>query len=61
MSEVATGLREPAVRLQFTFPGLDGKPVSLSDPQFAGKVVIVALDGSWCPNCHDEARLLVEL
>ena len=58
---VATGLRDPAAKLQFVFPGLDGKPVALSDPQFAGKVVLVALAASWCPNCHDEARLLVDL
>jgi thiol-disulfide isomerase/thioredoxin len=58
---VATALRDPAGRLQFTFPGLDGAPVSLSDPQFAGRVVIVTLAGSWCANCHDEARLLLEL
>ena len=61
VSDVATGMRDPDVKLQFTFPDLDGKPVSLADPRFAGKVIIVALDGSWCPNCHDEARLLMEL
>ena len=26
-----------------------------------GKVVIVTIGGSWCPNCHDEAPFLVEL
>jgi thiol-disulfide isomerase/thioredoxin len=60
-SGVATDMRDGNVKLQFTFPDLDGKPMSLADPRFAGKVVIVALDGSWCPNCHDEARLLMEL
>jgi peroxiredoxin len=49
------------VKLEFTFPDLDGQPVSFSDPRFAGKVVIVALAGSWCPNCHDEAAFLVSL
>ena len=60
-SSVATGLKDPAVSLEFTFPDLDGQPVSFSDPRFKGKVVIVALAGSWCPNCHDEAAFLVEL
>jgi thiol-disulfide isomerase/thioredoxin len=60
-SSVATGLKDPAVKLEFTFPDLDGNPVSFSDPRFAGKVVIVTLAGSWCPNCHDEARFLAEL
>jgi len=44
--------------LAFTFPDLDGHPVSLSDARFHDKVVIVAVGGSWCPNCHDEAEFL---
>jgi peroxiredoxin len=46
-------------RIDFTFPDLDGRPVSLSDPRFAGKVVLVVIGGSWCPSCHDEARFMV--
>ncbi|MET0292113.1 MAG: TlpA disulfide reductase family protein, partial [Steroidobacteraceae bacterium] len=42
-------------RLSFSFPDLDGKPVSIDDARFRGKVVVVTLGGSWCPNCHDEA------
>lgn len=42
----------------FTFPNLDGEPVSLSDPRFEGKAVVVQLAGSWCPNCADETRFL---
>ncbi|HEY8509142.1 MAG TPA: TlpA disulfide reductase family protein [Steroidobacteraceae bacterium] len=53
-----TALRNDTDRLDFTFPDLDGTQVSLSDPRFAGKVVVVALGGSWCPNCHDEAAFL---
>jgi len=60
-SAVDTGLKDPAVRLEFTFPDLEGKPVSLADARFQGKVVIVTLAGSWCPNCHDEAALLAQL
>ena len=57
-AENATTLRADADGLDFTFPDLDGKPVSMHDPRFAGKVVIVTLGGSWCPNCHDEAAFL---
>ena len=57
-AENVTQMRADADGLDFTFPDLEGKPVSLKDPQFAGKVVIVALGGSWCPNCHDEAAFL---
>jgi thiol-disulfide isomerase/thioredoxin len=42
----------------FSFPGTDGKPVSIADVQFKGKVVIVQVMGSWCPNCMDETRFL---
>lgn len=44
--------------VNFTFTDLNGKPVSLSDPQFKGKVVIVQIMGSWCPNCMDETKWL---
>jgi peroxiredoxin len=55
-----TRLKAGGERLQFTFPDLDGKPVSLADPRFAGRVVIVTIGASWCPNCHDEAAFLRE-
>jgi thiol-disulfide isomerase/thioredoxin len=45
-------------RFQFQFPDLEGHPVSLSDDRFRGKVVLVNIFGSWCPNCNDEAPLL---
>lgn len=54
----ATAMRGDAPKLEFTFPDLDGQPVSLADPRFADKVVVIALAGSWCPNCHDEAAFL---
>jgi peroxiredoxin len=49
------------VKLEFSFPDLDGNPVSLADDRFRDKVVIVTLAGSWCPNCHDEAAFLAAL
>lgn len=45
----------------FSAPDLAGKTVSNSDARFRGKVVIVAIGGSWCPNCHDEAPFLADL
>ena len=48
-------------RFTFAFPDLDGNTVSLDDPRFDGKVVLVTLAGSWCPNCHDEAAFMTEL
>ncbi len=46
------------VPFTFTFKDIDGNPVSLSDDRFKGKVVLVQIMGSWCPNCMDETRFL---
>jgi thiol-disulfide isomerase/thioredoxin len=54
-----TTLRDAKQPLDFVFPNTDGKPLSLSDQRFRGKVVLVTLGGTWCPNCHDEAQFLV--
>jgi len=56
-----TTVNDPAAPFRFSFPDLQGKVVSNTDPQFDGKVVIVAIGGSWCPNCHDEAPFLESL
>jgi thiol-disulfide isomerase/thioredoxin len=56
-----TGLVDPSKPLQFSALDLSGKTVTENDPRFKEKVVIVAIGGSWCPNCHDEAPFLVEL
>ena len=45
----------------FAFPDLAGSTVSSRDPQFQNKVMIIAIAGSWCPNCHDEAAFLEPL
>ena len=56
-----TSVKDPTEPFRFSFPDLDGKTISNTDPRFQGKVVIVSISGSWCPNCHDEAPFLVEL
>lgn len=56
-----TTLVNPKEPLRFQGPNLTGTTISSTDPEFKGKVVIAAIGGSWCPNCHDEAPLLVEL
>lgn len=61
-AETLTQLKNPAKRkIDFTFTDLNGKSVSLSDPTFQHKVVIVQVMGTWCPNCMDETRMLTEL
>ena len=56
-----TAMRDGVKTFDFAFPDFSGKTVSSKDPQFRGKVLIVALAGSWCPNCHDEAAFLAPL
>jgi thiol-disulfide isomerase/thioredoxin len=56
-----TKMQNPNEPLRFAFPDLNGRLISSEDPQFHGKVLLVSIGGSWCPNCHDEAPLLVEL
>jgi len=48
-------------KFEFAFPDLDGVTVSLADRKYAGKVVLVTLVGTWCPNCNDEARFMAPL
>jgi thiol-disulfide isomerase/thioredoxin len=56
-----TSMKDPTEPLRFSFPDLNGQVVSNTDERFRGKVLIVNITGSWCPNCHDEVPFLVEL
>lgn len=53
-----TNLKEGYDKIDFSFPGLDGKKVSISDKKFKDKIVLVQFFGSWCPNCMDETAYL---
>lgn len=52
------GLTNDDGLFRFAFENLDGETVSSEDQRFDGKVVLVNIFGSWCPNCNDEAPLL---
>jgi thiol-disulfide isomerase/thioredoxin len=56
-----TSVRDPKEVFTYSFPDVNGKLVSNEDPRFKGKVVLAIVTGTWCPNCHDEARYLVQL
>jgi thiol-disulfide isomerase/thioredoxin len=56
-----TRVKDPSEPLRFNFPDLNGQLVSNTDARFQGKVVVVNVTGSWCPNCHDEAPFLAAL
>ncbi|HWS01456.1 MAG TPA: TlpA disulfide reductase family protein [Prolixibacteraceae bacterium] len=54
----ASPLKDGYSSLEFSFPNLEGKQISLSDARYSGKVVVVTILGSWCPNCLDENAYL---
>lgn len=56
-----TSVKDPSQPLHFAANDLNGATVNESDARFKGKVVLLNIMGSWCPNCHDEAPFLAEL
>ncbi len=63
-AKVADGFGETKIKtgsgiLNFSFPdSKDGRQVSINDKRFQGKVVLIQIMGSWCPNCMDETKFL---
>ncbi|WP_047245192.1 TlpA disulfide reductase family protein [Maribacter thermophilus] len=55
-----TFLKQGYDKLDFTFPDMNGNMVSLGGNMFKDKVVVVQIMGSWCPNCLDETKFLVD-
>jgi thiol-disulfide isomerase/thioredoxin len=53
-----TYLKPNAPAFGFSFPQANGQVISLGDQRFQGKVVVVQLLGTWCPNCMDETKYL---
>jgi len=53
-----TYLKNPKVGISFSFPNTEGKMISTTDPAYQGKVVVLQILGSWCPNCLDETPFL---
>lgn len=56
-----TRMKNPDQPFSFSFPDLEGRMVSAQDARFRGKVLLITILGSWCPNCHDEVPFLREL
>ncbi len=47
--------------IAFGFPNTDGKTISLNDASYKGKVKLINIMGTWCPNCKDEIIFLQEV
>jgi len=56
-----TSVKDPTARFHFSGSDLDGKMITDTDPMFQGRVVVLTIGGTWCPNCHDEVPFLMEL
>jgi thiol-disulfide isomerase/thioredoxin len=54
-----TFIREGSEDFDFSFPDTIGRIVSLSDPKFQNKAVIIQIMRTWCPNCLNESKFLV--
>jgi len=55
-----TYMKEPTTPLSFSFENADGQLVSLDDAPYQGKVKLIQIFGTWCPNCRDETEFLVD-
>ena len=53
-----TKMRPGESSLSFRFPSTDSVMISNTDAAYRGKVVILQILGSWCPNCMDETSFL---
>lgn len=49
---------EPEKAITFSFPNTEGNIISLDDKEFDGKIKLVNILGTWCPNCRDESKFL---
>jgi thiol-disulfide isomerase/thioredoxin len=56
-----TRLKEGYDYLEFAFPDMNGDTVVYDSSRYQDKVTIVQISGSWCPNCMDASRFLVQL
>lgn len=55
-----TYLKPGYTKLDFSFADENGKQISINDEAYKGKITIVQVLGSWCPNCMDETKFLAD-
>jgi thiol-disulfide isomerase/thioredoxin len=51
-------LKAGRTSLDFSLPDMSGNKISPRDKSFQNKALIIAITGTWCPNCIDEAAFL---
>ncbi len=55
-----TFLKEGYDKISFSFPDLEGRMTTLEDEKYQGKVIVLQILGTWCPNCMDETRFYAD-
>jgi peroxiredoxin len=60
-AEKLTFLKKGFESIAFKFPDLNNNSITLEDARFKGKVVLLQIMGSWCPNCLDESKLMTSI
>jgi thiol-disulfide isomerase/thioredoxin len=55
-----TFMKAGSDKLAFSFVNPEGKVVSLANPEYQGKIKVIQIMGTWCPNCKDEAVFLMD-
>lgn len=54
-------IKPGTVKLKFRLKDMQtSKEVSVSDSNYLGKVVVIQILGSWCPNCMDETTFFTQ-
>ena len=56
-----TSLKRGYESFDFKFEDINGEIISSNDKKFKDKLMLVQIMGSWCPNCIDESKYLLEL
>ena len=56
-----TYLKEQHSRINFQLKDINGGEYSFPNTETEGKVVIIQIMGTWCPNCMDETKYYKEL
>jgi thiol-disulfide isomerase/thioredoxin len=55
-----TYLKPGYTKLDFSFADENGNQISINDEAYKGKITIVQVLGTWCPNCMDETKFLAD-
>jgi thiol-disulfide isomerase/thioredoxin len=60
-AENLTSVENPSAPFRFQGVNASGTTITQNDPSLRGKIVLLDIFGTWCPNCHDEAPVLQSL